>query len=139
MGFARFAPSSSWLYREIFSSFLRAIGESPLFRFGIFVEFQSGGLRMRLRAGVSGFNKCLNFYTPVALLCQAVQVRSVGLYVAGHFPAKDHDLTRRAQITQRRKNQFSGFLCALCALNSVPSVLNSWGVSLEEARHRSRE
>src|SRR5712692_6265531 len=54
MGFARFAPSSSWLYREIFSSFLRAIGESPLFRFGIFVEFQSGGLRMRLRAGVSG-------------------------------------------------------------------------------------
>src|SRR5713226_951712 len=64
---------------------------------------------------------------------------SVGLYVVGHFPAKDQDLTRRAQRALRRKNQFSGFLCALCALNSVPSVLNSWGVSLEEARHRSRE
>jgi hypothetical protein len=58
-----------------------------------------------------------------------------GCHVSGHT----EDWPQRAQRALRKKKQFSDFLCALCALNFAPSVLNLSGVSWEGEQYRSRE
>src|ERR1700730_10503487 len=83
----------------------------------------SGDEKARARALQSIPRECV-FGTPLSRF---------GCHVSGHTD----DWPQRADSELRQKKEFSDFLCAICALDPVPSVLNLSGVSWEAELYRS--